>query len=365
MLANVNSRGLRNLHPLFLVFLFMALCPGLGANAVGSGGAPRSAMQADAAAQASLTEDEQTEPAAVFNQGAGEWFVPDFSRAELEATRQELDKSLVVTQLIHAFRFKAHTAVPGLMVRLEQLDPDSAELSYFKALLSYQNQKRGESLVWLDECLKRNPEYSRAWNLKGVIMSEASRKAEAVTAFQKALRWAPFNPVYLYNTASLHYRTGDLEEAEALIAQTLQAKVNLSEAYYLQALILRDRQKVAAAVESFAAANQYGQTGDQFTLQYAETALQAKSRQHQLELIPRLQRLADSRALLYLARIHHGFGEFQPAVRYYGQYLRTAAGTAADRKAWVQALAHTNPYGERSIEQLKVEAAEKESLLEF
>ena len=201
-----------------------------------------------------------------------------------------------------AYKYQLRSSVPFLMRKLKRLAPDSAELLYFEALQFYEKGERGRALAKLKEANENAPHISRAWNLRGIILSEADRVAEARPAFEQAVLHNPYNPNYVYNLASALYRLGEIDAAEKHTRRSLRLKANLSESYYLQARIHRDRREFSDALKAFGLAQDYGQKSQSFLLDYLLAAEAAGDDSAIPELADRLAGVREPRALRELAR---------------------------------------------------------------
>ncbi|MEQ9365685.1 MAG: tetratricopeptide repeat protein, partial [Leptospirales bacterium] len=229
--------------------------------------------------------------------------------------------------------------------------------------------ERGRALVQLNEATYRASHFSRAWNLMGIILSEADRLAEARAAFEEAVKHNPYNPNYVYNLASVRYRMGAIPEAEEAARRSLELKANLSEGYYLQARIHRDRNEYGPALLAFQKANRFGQDSPEFLLDYLLAAEAAGDEKAVPDLADRLARTKDPHTLRELARIHSRFGEYKTATDRLARLIALPEAQPEDRRRYVQAL-HQSQVNARAIKGAilripKIKTEEREALLKY
>lgn len=360
---------------LFLALAFHPAWSEAASNSSVNGHAPAAKQNQKSDAPANKQSKKQTpkKKAAPVNgaakRAAAEKKIPVFqpTKAEIEAAEQRIALKQTTAELVVAYKYQLRSSVPFLMRKLKKLAPDSAELLYFEALQFYEKGERGRALAKVKETNEIAPHISRAWNLRGIILSEADRVAEARSAFEQAVLHNPYNPNYVYNLASALYRLGEIEAAEKHTRRSLRLKANLSESYYLQARIHRDRREFPAALKAFAQAHDYGQKSQSFLLDYLLAAEAAGDDSAVPELAARLAGVREPRALRELARVHASFGEYKKSVAYYARLLRSPEAKSADRRQYVHALHKSkNKSIKLAIRRIpKIEAKERDALLKY
>ena len=292
------------------------------------------------------------------------WFRPKFSQEALRATERELEKRQLVTRLIHAFRYNWKSVIPRALKRLQRLAPNSTELYYFQALQAYQKGEKGKAWFLVEKSLEIWPEYARAWNLRGILLGETDRYNEALESFAKALHWAPFHPVYLYNTASLLYRNGKYDAAQKRISEALEAKINLAEGYYLQGLIFKEQRKPRQALLAFEKALAFGYSSESFVLQYARLAHSTRDAEKQTRILPFLKKIPKPEARILQSRIHEGFGEYKKAALVLRALCKNAKTSSAElRSRYIRLLAKSDLNAGYLIFELPVKPEEQKKLL--
>lgn len=258
--------------------------------------------------------------------------------AELETARKRIALRQYTAQLVVAYKYQIKANVPYLMRQLKALAPESPEYKYFHALQLYENEKRGRALILLAESVYAAPHFSRAWNLQGILLSEADRLAEAQASFEKAVEHNPYNPNYMYNLASVLYRRGQLPAALNSSNRAIDLKPNLAEAYYLKGRVHRDTQATGPALLAFKQAADFGLKTPDFLLDYMLVAEAAGDDRIVPDLAERLSATRDPRTLRELARIHASFGEYREAARYSARLLGTDEVKTVDRQRYIFAL---------------------------
>mgnify|MGYP001794476772 CR=1 FL=1 len=258
--------------------------------------------------------------------------------AELEAARKRIALRQYTAQLVVAYKYQIKASVPYLMRQLKTLAPESPEYRYFQAIQLYENEKRGRALILLAESVYAAPLFSRAWNLQGIVLTEADRLPEAQTSFEKAVEHNPYNPNYVYNLASVQYRRGQLPAALNSSERAIRLKPNLAEAYYLKGRVHRDTQATGPALLAFKQAADFGLKTPDFLLDYMLVAEAAGDDKIVPDLAERLSTTRDPRTLRELARIHASFGEYREAARYSARLLGTDEAKPDDRQRYVFAL---------------------------
>ena len=286
--------------------------------------------------------------------------------AEIEAAEKRIALRQYTAELVVAYKYQLRASIPGLMRKLAELAPDSAELRYFEALQYYSIGERGRALIKLDEALYREPHVSRAWNLQGIILSEADRLPEARQAFTRAVEHNPYNPNYVFNLASVEYRLGMTDAAQNSVRRSIELKPNLSEGYYLQGRIHRNRKQYGQALMAFTQASHFGQDSQDFLLDYMLVAEAAGDEKTVPDLADRLSGTRDPRTLRELARIHSKYGEYKEATGYLARLIRLPEAKAPDRRDYVYALHKSKANTMYAIQSIpKLEAAERDALIKY
>lgn len=273
-----------------------------------------------------------------------------------------VSRHILSNAIIHAF-VDNKTVLPGYIQRLEAINPESAEVSYVRALLEYKNNNLVQSILLLEDSVEKEPTLDPAWNMLGYVLASANRHREALAAFDIASRLNPYHAIYRYNHA-LSLRALDRNKAALeQINMAVRIKENFSEAHYLKALILVDLNSYEEASKSFLSAKQFGISGDQFQLQYMTLAEKIGEEETLLELVkanagsnnPDIRRIS---ARLYLRN-----GDFRRAAYLFGLLAKSKDAILDDKKQYIRSLYYLNANPRPFIDQQTDE--EKSELTEF
>ena len=289
----------------------------------------------------------------------------EFSDQELELATKNLARRQLTAELVFAHRFALDARIPALMNQLAAVAPNSAELSFFRALGHYRAGERGQALVELEESLRRNVAYSRSWNLRGLILSEADRLPEAVECFESAIRYSPYDPTYVYNLASTLFRLNRHGESLEIAERAIQLKPNLAEAFYLTGLIHRERRDIGAAVVAFGSAHYFGMQSSRFLLDYLQVAEAAGEERVVLELLDAMADRDETEVLRNIARLRLHYGEYAAAVIQLQKLCVKTDATPGDRRMFAYALARAGTNGLDRLRGLDIPEAERVTLIEY
>ncbi|MCB1309499.1 MAG: tetratricopeptide repeat protein [Leptospiraceae bacterium] len=290
----------------------------------------------------------------------------EFTEKEYEDARKSLDLMEISARLLIAFRYEQKAQIAADLRRINEIAPESAERFFFEALNFYQQNEKGRSLVAVDEAIKRKPWFARAWNLKGLLLSEADRLPEAMTCFQKAIELGPYHPTYVYNLASVMYRLGMQQEALRTARRATYLKPNLAEAHYLQGLLLRDEGDFNESAKSFESALVYGEESTRFILDYIQIAETVGNDEKVLDLCKRIENRDDPEVFRTLARIHIKHGEYGKAAYMMGRVLQKPEANLGDRKIYVFTLFKSGVRDlQIRIRRMTILDREKEALLSY
>ncbi|MBL8644716.1 MAG: M48 family metallopeptidase [Rhodospirillaceae bacterium] len=101
----------------------------------------------------------------------------------------------------------------------------SAEARYAQSIAYYRRGQLDKALPLIDGLIAEDPKDPYYWELKGQMLLENSRVAEAVTAYRQSVRLLPNAPLILVSMAHAMVETGDPEfakEAQAALALALR-----------------------------------------------------------------------------------------------------------------------------------------------
>ena len=108
----------------------------------------------------------------------------------------------------------------ALQAQLLSQAPDDVELAYDTALLAERAGNFSEMERLLRDIIKRKPDFKHAYNALGYSYADRGIKLEeAQTLIQTALDMQPGDPFITDSLAWVHFRRGNLDEAEKLLNQ--------------------------------------------------------------------------------------------------------------------------------------------------
>lgn len=222
-----------------------------------------------------------------------------------------------------------------LVAELRKIAPETPESEYFQGLLLYRDGERIKAMPYIQEAIKRDPDFDRAWNLLGTILAEAGRYAEAKPAFQRASSLNPYDPHYALNAAMCNYYLDNLPDALAYAQRAADLKPNAGEAQYLLGLVLLETQKPVPALAAFDRGYLLGQRSADFIAGYLKAA---EASGNALEMSRVLDVLAaDDRFVVQrgIAEARARWGECERALRIYERILGGGGATLADRMNYI------------------------------
>lgn len=121
----------------------------------------------------------------------------------------------------------------------------------------YREGRRDEALVRLEAQLQQNPRDARARFLKGVILTDQQRTAEAIEAFRSLTQDFPEMPEPYNNLAVLHAAQGDYQAAREALEMAIRAHPAYAKAHEnlgdIHAALARQSYRTALQLDAGAA----------------------------------------------------------------------------------------------------------------
>ncbi len=122
----------------------------------------------------------------------------------------------------------------ALQAHLLSQAPDDVELTYDTALLAERAGNFSEMERLLRDIIKRKPDFKHAYNALGYSYADRGIKLEeAQTLIQTALDMQPGDPFITDSLAWVHFRRGNLDEAEKLLEQAYATRQDAEIAAHL------------------------------------------------------------------------------------------------------------------------------------
>ena len=127
-----------------------------------------------------------------------------------------------------------HKEAYALQAQLLSQAPDDVELAYDTALLAERAGNFSEMERLLRDIIKRKPDFKHAYNALGYSYADRGIKLEeAQTLIQTALDMQPGDPFITDSLAWVHFRRGNLDEAEKLLEQAYATRQDAEIAAHL------------------------------------------------------------------------------------------------------------------------------------
>ena len=108
------------------------------------------------------------------------------------------------------------------MVAAARMDEENAEYSYSLALALAEAGQADLALSWLEETVRRDRAFGRAWYNLGLAYAAEQRADEAVKALKQAERLMPDSPDPAYARATVHLNAREMKQAVEAASLALQ-----------------------------------------------------------------------------------------------------------------------------------------------
>ena len=124
-----------------------------------------------------------------------------------------------------------------------------ADERYRAALAAFAARDRQRAVSELRAAIELLPNHAEYHAALGLLLLEDKRKADALDAFDEALRLNPYEALASYGKGMIAYRAKDWRAAESCFFQALAAQPERAEAQYYMAMIKHRLGKNAEALE--------------------------------------------------------------------------------------------------------------------
>ncbi len=194
------------------------------------------------------------------------------SKEEMEQLQWLLKKEQLVAELRWKFRQAKYNGISSLLKALDETAPLSGELFYFKALYYDHKGDEERAQAAVDIALKREPKLAYAWDFQGLLYVKGKNLEAASQSFWRATLLNPYEPDYFYNYADSLYQLGKKENSLIAVKNAIYLKPNFDKAYYLLALLQKEKGNLNASLNAFQKAKAAGICHPSFLPDYAQAA---------------------------------------------------------------------------------------------
>ena len=288
----------------------------------------------------------------------------EFLPREQKKIARELKLYYLTSQLLWYTQTGQVRLLRPLFKELKKKFPASAESSYFQALGDYARGKQAQAIAAVVQALEKKPAFARAWNLKGLLLSNAEQNVQALLCFQKASTINPYHQNYVYNLGLAFYKLGQYSKAMGSSKRALELKINYASPHYLQALIYRKQGQARKAFASFTLADEFGQKGTEFYLDYLDLTQELEEAVESLRLAKLLSRKKNKSApvLRSLAQVWQNSGDYSRALHFLKPLIYKPEAKKNDHRNYVFALVKRGLPVHSYIDRMPLKGEEKKSL---
>ncbi len=113
-----------------------------------------------------------------------------------------------------------------------QAAPAPVQVQFGLALELARHGDAGQALEAVNTLLDSHPGYVPAWKLKGSLLEDAKRQAEAAEAYEKGLKFAPSDPDLLYKVGVYQLVAGDRDRAATLLDHYVRLQPQDGDGFY-------------------------------------------------------------------------------------------------------------------------------------
>jgi tetratricopeptide (TPR) repeat protein len=125
-----------------------------------------------------------------------------------------------------------------LMLTMSAQCQQTAEDWYNKSLALYHQGKYDQSIKVCDKAIKLDPEYVKAWNLKGANFNSLGNYEDAIKCFDEAIRLDPEYATARSNKGFSFYQQGKYNESIKACDEAIRLDTNDTSAYNNKAIAL-------------------------------------------------------------------------------------------------------------------------------
>jgi tetratricopeptide (TPR) repeat protein len=112
-------------------------------------------------------------------------------------------------------------------------------------------KKNDDALIAFEKAIELNPQYSDAWNNKGVVLEDLKRPEEALVAYGRAIELDPQDPLVWINKGLVLEKLNQLKDALAAFERAIKLNPSIPDAWYNKGLVLVDLNRLKDALAAF------------------------------------------------------------------------------------------------------------------
>ncbi len=319
-------------------------------------------------------EQEKEEDEIINNPDPGEGntlIEQDYSKSLSADQREKIYRRLELRHLVGqiSWYIKTHQRirVAPLLENLIKRHPHSPEVDYFRAVEYYRVKKNARALVSLTKALQKHPDFARAWNFRGILLSQSDRDGQALGCFKRAMLLNPYHPDYVYNFAFSFYKQKQYKEAMKAIKKSIYLKPNYSRSFYLAGLVHRELGELSRAFFSYVLAEEFGQDGSDFYIDFLEIALEVDDDKAILRLSQILEKKTrkNPSILRILVEAARRLGDYKKALFFLRKVVTGSDVVWEDYQNYVYVLEKNEISAVRYISRFRLEKTKKLKLKKY
>jgi tetratricopeptide (TPR) repeat protein len=132
------------------------------------------------------------------------------------------------------------------------------DLLYPLALTSYKLKKNKEALTYIDKIISINPEYGKAYELKGTIARESGNFEEAVNAIEQYIKIDPYDPKAFNSLAETYLNMKALDKAMYNVNSAIKLEPTNPNSFKIKGMIFLTQNQIDEGCNNLFKALQLG-----------------------------------------------------------------------------------------------------------
>ena len=114
----------------------------------------------------------------------------------------------------------------------------------------YRKEEYNQSIYYMEEAIKLNPNFANAWSNKGAALNGQSKYDEAIRALDEAIRLNPNLSVAWSNKGYALYSQGKFDEAIKALDEAIRLNPNFTDAWNGKGTVLNSQGKYDEAIKA-------------------------------------------------------------------------------------------------------------------